>query len=72
MFLDPKYQGPENPMVCGPPHNFAYGPPPYPRYGPAATGLKLGGGAKTIIELESEPKCNINLKIYKIIYFELF
>ena len=31
----------------------------------SATGLKLGGGAKTIIELESEPKFNINL--YKII-----
>ena len=34
----------------------------------SATGLKLGGrGAKTIIELESEPKFNINLLIYKII-----
>ena len=31
----------------------------------SATGLKLGGGAKTIIEIESEPKYNINL--YKII-----
>ena len=27
----------------------------------SATVLKLGGGAKTIIELESEPKFNINL-----------
>ena len=29
-----------------------------------ATGFKWGG---TIIELESEPKCNVNLTIYKII-----
>ena len=27
----------------------------------SATGLKLGGGAETIIEFESEPKFNINL-----------
>ena len=32
----------------------------------SATGLKLGGGAKTIIELESEPKLILIYKFIKL------